>query len=56
MGRQFQAAIPGQRGHEAGGQPPHVLGKRSHDRARCAPGQPDETDVARAPLDGSVAT
>ena len=26
MGRQFQVAIPGQRGHEAGEQPPHVLG------------------------------
>ena len=51
MGRQFQATIPGQRGHEPGRQPPHVLGERLHECARRAPGQPDETDVARAPLD-----
>ena len=50
MGRQFQAAIPGQRGHEAGGQSPHVLGERPHDRARLASGHPDETHVARTPL------
>ena len=51
MGRQFQAAIPGQRGHEPVRQPPHVLGEHLHDRARRAPGWPEETDVARAPLD-----
>ena len=28
MGRQFQATIPGQRGHEPVRQPPHVLGER----------------------------
>ena len=51
MGRQFQATIPGQRGHEPVRQPPHVLGERLHDRARRKAGQPDETDVARTPLD-----
>ena len=51
MGREFQAAIPGQRGHEALGQPPHVLGERLDDGARRASGHPNETDVARTPLD-----
>ena len=51
MGRQFQAAIPRQRGHEPVGQPPHVPRERLHDRARRASGEANETHVARAPLD-----
>ena len=51
MGRQFQAPIPGERGHEPGGQPLHVPRERLDDRPRRAPRHPDETDVTRAPLD-----
>ena len=31
MGRELQPAIPGQRGHQAHGQPLHVLRERLHD-------------------------
>ena len=51
MGRQFEAAVPGERGHEPGGQPRHVPRERVDDRPRRAPRHTDETDVTRAPLD-----
>ena len=51
MGRQFEAAVPGERGHEPGGQPLHVPRERVDDRPRRAPRHTDETDVTRAPLD-----
>ena len=51
MGRQFEAAVPGERGHEPDWQPLHVPRERVDDRPRRAPRHTDETDVTRAPLD-----
>ena len=51
MGREFQPAIPGQRGHQAHGQPLHVLRERLHDGLRILAGEPHQPHVARAPLD-----
>ena len=51
MGRQFEAPIPGERGHEPGGQPLYVPRERLDDRPRLAPlrspfkGVPDWFDV-----------
>ena len=47
MSREFQPAIPRQRGHEPSGKSLDAPRERPHDRLRFFPGDPDQADVAR---------